>query len=368
MDTVTSTSEVQRIRGAVGPKALAKSHELFRQDLRTILQELFQNARRAGAASIAVEHLRGPAGGGSLTIRDDGQGVADFQALLTFGGSNWAEQLDIAENAAGMGFFSVASRGALVRSRGRRVSLDAAVFRGGAEACVLSDPTAPEGTEITVPLAPAEGERVAHAVAEAARYLPLRVTLDGKPVERADFLARAEAVVAWGGVRIGVMRNETCEWGLHHLRGANPVNFHGVIAGFEHLGDRVRVREEDGPDWTVRLDVADAPDLRLVLPTRDWVIVNPFARRLLGRAQRAIYTHIAAQPTHALAFKQVTAARATGIAMPDATIRLRRWRCPVSILLNEWIPVVKKCAHGWKHSRRHPSASSHGRRAWFRAA
>ncbi|MDT7953437.1 MAG: hypothetical protein RQ966_18195 [Acetobacteraceae bacterium] len=316
---------VQRIRGAVGPKVLAKSHELFRQDVPTILQELFQNARRAGAGSIAVEHVRGgcEGSGGSLTVRDDGQGVADFQVLLTFGDSRWEERLDVAENAAGMGFFSVASRGALVRSRGRRVSLDAAVFRGETEACVLSDPTAPDGTEITVPLG-AEGERVADAVVNAARYLPLAVTFDGKPVEQADFLARAEAVVAWGGVRIGVMRDEACHWDFER-RGCNPINFHGVVARFERAADRVLVREEDGPEWSVRFDVVDAPDLRLVLPTRDWVIVNPFARMLLDRAHRAVYAHIASRPTHALAFKQAKAARAMGIPMPDATIRLRRW-------------------------------------------
>lgn len=326
MDTLAPIAEVQRIRGAIGPKVLAKSHELFRQDLKTVLQELFQNARRAGAGSIAVEHVRGGSdGGGALTIRDDGQGITDFQALLTFGDSRWAEQLDLAENAAGMGFFSLASRGALVCSRGRRVSLDAAVFRGEVEAPVLADPTAPEGTEITLPLAPMEGGHVAGAVAEAARFLPLAVTLDGKPVEHADFLARAEGVAEWGGVRIGIMRNEAMHSDLHHPRGANPVNFHGVVAAFEHLGDRVRVREEDGPDWTVRFDVVDAPDLKLVLPTREWVIVNAFARALLGRARRAIYTHVAARPTHALAFEHAAAPRAMGIAMPDATIRL--WRC-----------------------------------------
>lgn len=315
---------VQRIRGAVGPKILAKSVELYRQDVSTLLQELFQNARRAGATTIAVEHVRG-SDGGSLTVRDDGQGVADFQALLTFGDSRWEERLDVAENAAGMGFFAVASRGALVRSRGQRVSLEPAVFRGETEACVLSDPTAPDGTEITVPLAPAEGERVARTVAEAARHLLLAVTLDGKPMEQADFLARAEAVVAWGGVRIGIMRDEASQyWGVHR-RGSNPVNFHGVIAGFEHPADRVEVREEDGPEWSVRFDVADAPDLRLVLPTRDWVIVNPFARMLLDRARRAIYAHVAAQPAHALGFRQAQEARAMGIPMADATIRLRRW-------------------------------------------
>ena len=120
--------DVQRIRGAIGARALSKPPELFRQDLKIVAQELLQNARRAGARSIAVEHLRGP-DGGSLTIRDDGRGVTDFQVLLTFGESQWDERLCAVEAAAGMGFFSVASRGALVRSRGQRVSLDTAVFR-----------------------------------------------------------------------------------------------------------------------------------------------------------------------------------------------------------------------------------------------
>ncbi len=320
---VATGEAVQRIRGAVGPKVLAKSPELFRQDLKTILQELFQNARRASATRIAVEHLCGP-DGGSLTVRDDGQGVTDFQVLLTFGDSRWEERLDIGESAAGMGFFSVASRGALVRSRGRHVSLDAAVFRGEAEAYVLSDPTAPAGTEISFPLG-TEGDRVAQTVAEAARFLPLTVTLDGKPMKQEDFLTRADAVVAWSGVRIGIMRGDARHYDGFPRKGFNPVNFHGVVAGFEHLGDAVSVREEDGPEWSVRFDVVDAPDLRLVLPTRDCVIVTPFAAMLVDRARRALYAHIASRPTHTLAFKQAAAARAMGIAMPDATIRLSRW-------------------------------------------
>jgi len=34
----------------------------------------------------------------------------------------------------------------------------------------------------------------------------------------------------------------------------------------------------------------------------------------------------------------------------------------VSTFLNEWTPVVKKCAYGWKCSRGQPFLGSHGRR------
>ena len=317
---------VQRIRGVVGPKVMSKSHELFRGDLVTIAQELFQNARRAGARRIDVEHLRGP-NGGALTIRDDGRGLNDFQHLLTFGGSGWSEGLQEREHSAGMGFFSCASRGALVRSRGRRVNLEPAVFRGEAETCVLADPSAPGGTEVTVPLG-ADSEWVARAVRKAARYLPVAVTLDGVPVEQGDLLAGAQAVVEWDGVRIGVMRDDGAPWDYNHLGWRNLVNFHGVVAGFEHQEDSVRVREQEGTSWSARFDVVDAPDLSLVLPTREWVIVSGFARVLLGHAWRAVYAHIASRPEHGLAFRDAQRARAMGVAMPDATVRLRRWPHP----------------------------------------
>ena len=92
LPTAAGDAVVQRIRGVVGPKVMRQSHELFRGDLATIAQELFQNARRAGATRVEVEHLRGP-NGGALTVRDDGRGLADFQDLLTFGGSGWSEDL-----------------------------------------------------------------------------------------------------------------------------------------------------------------------------------------------------------------------------------------------------------------------------------
>lgn len=336
MHNAASYGGATAVRGRVGPKILGKSAELFRQDLKTALQELFQNARRAGASAIAVERGGGP-GGRTLTLRDDGRGVADFQDLLTFGGSGWAETLDAAENAAGMGFFSVASRGAVVRSRGRRVGLTPEVFRGEAAARVLDDPDGPRaGTEVAFPVEE-DARAIAREVAGAARYFPLAVTLDGEPVERRDFLAEAAAVADWGAprpgtrgggawnrVRVGVMRRADDGWsplGVGHGR----VNFHGVVAGFKDAGHRVEVCEEDGTAWSVRFDVAEAPDLRLMLPTREWVIADAFALALLAHARALVYRHVASRPSHALPFREAQKARDMGVAMPDAAIRLKRW-------------------------------------------
>ena len=46
---------VTRIRGALGEKVLRKSPELFNQSLPTVLAEVLQNSRRAGATRVEIE-------------------------------------------------------------------------------------------------------------------------------------------------------------------------------------------------------------------------------------------------------------------------------------------------------------------------
>lgn len=36
----------------------------------------------------------------------------------------------------------------------------------------------------------------------------------------------------------------------------------------------------------------------------------------------------------------------------------------VSVFLNNWIPVIKQCAHGWECSRQQPFLGSHGHCTW----
>ena len=101
----------------------------------------------------------------------------------------------------------------------------------------------------------------------------------------------------------------------------------------------MKLAEAVGPAWIAFVDVVDAPDLRLVLPTRNEAIENDFLRALRGRAERAILECVALQPSHALAFKDAQrhrpaagphrtgrlgdAERRAGTPLPQAAVRAR---------------------------------------------
>lgn len=312
-----------RIRGSLGEKVLRKSPELFNQGLSTVLAEALQNARRAGATRVEVE-LLGREGHATLLLRDDGCGIADMASLVTFGSSAWDERTDIGENAAGMGVFSLASRGVTVRSRGQRVTLGREVFCGEAEAIVLPDSEAVTGTELLFPV-PEPCPEV--ALRRACRFYPLPVTLNGKPLEQSGFLDGAAHLVEWQGLRLGVFRDhgpKVLDLFDRH-RGWDRrlyLNFHGHVV---ECHDAVRLTEVGGVAWSVFVDVVRAPDLRLVLPARNEPINNDFFRALRGRAERGILECIARQPRHSLAFKDAERAAQLGIALPPVEIRLDPW-------------------------------------------
>ena len=70
-------------------------------DKYTLVTELLQNARRAGAKRIEVLHDERAR---VLRIIDDGCGIDDFQKLLTFNESGWAESVYREEHPFGVGF------------------------------------------------------------------------------------------------------------------------------------------------------------------------------------------------------------------------------------------------------------------------
>lgn len=67
----------------------------------TLVSELLQNARRAGARRIEVRYDEPTQ---SLQVSDDGGGIQDFQALLSLHASGWSPALREAEQAFGVGF------------------------------------------------------------------------------------------------------------------------------------------------------------------------------------------------------------------------------------------------------------------------
>jgi hypothetical protein len=91
----------------------------------TVVKELMQNARRAKASFVAVEY---DPGAEKLIVRDDGEGVSDFQKLVTICESGWDEETAKSEKSFGMGFMKAlySARHCTVISRGKSVTFDTA--------------------------------------------------------------------------------------------------------------------------------------------------------------------------------------------------------------------------------------------------
>ena len=343
------------IHARIHDSALERVTRFFTAGLADIFNELFQNARRAGATRIHVHVEPAPDGEPALiSILDDGAGIADPALLLSFGENGWSRSLVAREDAAGMGFLALARRGCTVRSRPRsangeafpgwRVELRPEHFLGEAEATVRRDEQAPWPHGSVVSFTGDETCRGIRAAAGgAARHLPLPVHLQGLPdsppdgerLERRDFLAGAIHTERWRGIAFGVFRNRRRAFHDH------DANFHGitVAAGLPE------VRSATNDNWSVRVDIQDCPHLELVLPARRTVVQTPFLGELRGAARLCIYRAMAAHPSPAPAFEDWKRAREAGIRIEAPIPRLRPWR-PSAADRHEWTELPQRSEPG----------------------
>ncbi|MCY4601018.1 MAG: ATP-binding protein, partial [Acidobacteria bacterium] len=147
-------NDTSKLRARIHDSAIERVTRMFAATLSDIFSETLQNARRAGATRVRVQ-LReiGEDSPPAIVVSDDGAGIADPAVLLSFGENGWSEDLVRREDAAGMGFLSLARRGCAVSSRPRarhthpvpgwRVELAPEHFLGEAEAAVDADDAAP---------------------------------------------------------------------------------------------------------------------------------------------------------------------------------------------------------------------------------
>ena len=147
----------------------------------TLVTELLQNARRAGAQHIIVDH---DADSGVLRVGDDGHGVEDFQKLLSFHESGWDEWTVVQEHPFGIGFTKClyAATHIVVSSGTRRVEIDtaAALQREGFEVETVAQ--AIDGTLIEL-----RGVQIAdlpQRMELLCEGFPVDVVFNGKRLER----------------------------------------------------------------------------------------------------------------------------------------------------------------------------------------
>ena len=147
----------------------------------TLVTELLQNARRAGAFHIAVEHL---AEEQVLRVHDDGHGIEDFQKLLSFHESGWDDDTVTQEHPFGIGFTKglyAATR--IVAASGQlRVDIDtaAALRREAFEVETMAQAVA--GT--TIELHGVEIADLDNRMETLCEGFPVDVVFNGKPMER----------------------------------------------------------------------------------------------------------------------------------------------------------------------------------------
>ena len=113
----------------------------------TLISELLQNARRAGATHIEVDY---DAGTQILVVQDNGGGLDDFQKLLSFHESGWDDATSAEERPFGVGFSKClyAATRCIVASRHQRVDIDTTAALAKAAIDVESMAEAVTGTRI----------------------------------------------------------------------------------------------------------------------------------------------------------------------------------------------------------------------------
>ena len=341
------TDSNRSIHANIHPSVLDRVPKMFNGGLSDILTETFQNARRAGATSVRVDveavalpdnhrHI--------ITITDDGNGISDPALLLSYGKNGWDTDTIHREDAAGMGFLSLARHGCSVSSRpasssdnpmpGWTVDLHPDHFTAKRDATVIAFESAPfpNGTSLRfeIDIHPTD---IRKAVAKAAKYYPLPVTMDGFPDSpnggqiqpRSPFIDGAYYTETWQGIEFGVFINRGPDW-------FEPIfNFHGLT--IEHA--LPIIYGIDNSYWSVRANIQDCPKLQLVLPSRREIVKTPFIDKLHEAARMAIYRAMEQHPDPQPTFADWTAALEQGILLSSPPVLLRPWQPTVADCFND---------------------------------
>ena len=347
------------IRARIHDSAIRRVTRIYASTLSDVMTEALQNSRRADATRvrIAVAARTDQTGAETrftVTIGDDGAGIADPAVLLSFGENGWSDDLVRREDAAGFGFASLSRRGCTVSSRPRspdgsampgwRVDLAPEHFLGDAEAEVHPDDAAPfpHGTSISFE-ATETAAAIRNAAENAARHYPLPVSYEeipssqpgGEQLDRRAFLDGAVHAEPWRGLAFGVFRDR------HRGYNDPDLNFHGLT-----LPVRLpAVETVHGGTWSVRADIGDCPDLELVLPARKEAVENEFLKEMRNAARLAIYRAMAASPDPRPAFEDWKRAREAGIEIEPPPAVLRPWR-PATAHVDDWREPPKLAVPG----------------------
>ena len=196
-------------------------------DGRKVLNELLQNARRAGATAVSFEMLPG-----RLVVTDDGCGIEDFRALLGIAMSGWSEDVMRTDMPFGMGFASClfSATHVVVESRGERVSFlsQDAIAR---KAIPVERSDFIGGSRVTLTGMSMSLETAQNALEKASLGFPIPVHLNGRELPQPLAMQN--------------LQGERTEEGFFHLRGVHTEGRAGYTTRFFLQGLPIKVSTDE---------------------------------------------------------------------------------------------------------------------------
>lgn len=166
-----------KVSASVNSAEFIKNMRLIFKSPKSFIGEVLQNARRANATKVEFSYDDSSQ---TLTVRDDGNGIADFSKLTTFAESGWNESVRKSDQPYGMGVFSYYFAAAEVsfRSKSQYCKINCEELCNGASFTVV-DSSEITGTVIEF-IKPVLDKSVIHNVlVDLARGFPIPVILDG---------------------------------------------------------------------------------------------------------------------------------------------------------------------------------------------
>jgi hypothetical protein len=281
---------MQIVQAKVNIRLLSKADRLFTGTVEGRIIEILQNARRAGATEVYITNKDG-----YVTIDDNGSGIADFQKLLDLGGSGWDEKMEVAEDPAGVGLFSLAPREVTIQSGSRRVVIDKDGWMGKpVEIELVQD--AINGTVLKFK---DDDPWDLKTVEKHAVFAGIKVVVDGESCQSVPFCSERAAYYENPGCMIDVVQDTTNyhkEWLTGWYEGRVLVNFHGQVVRLEHWPCDSR------PSVTILVDITGPTSIRLMLPARTRVVENEAYEKLKAAIELEFYRYFQRQKSHSLQY------------------------------------------------------------------
>jgi hypothetical protein len=294
------------IQAQVNPRLLSKANRLFTGTLDGRIIEILQNARRAGATQVHIANHDG-----YVTVADDGRGIRDFSALLDLGRSGWDQDLENAEDPAGVGVFCLAPREVCIASGDKKVLIQDKGWTGEPVQVDATDEFV-KGTTLVFQDNPWLFEMVEkHAV-----FTGLKVIVDGRECASEPFVSEQAIPYPELGCRIEVReRTRLSQWHGQWKQNWHAdivlVNFHGQVVSFTYAPVSEYLQ--------YLVDLTGEPTgIRMMLPARTQLVENEALGLLKAAIERQAFQYIQRRGSHQLKYKEYLRAKELGIELPEA--------------------------------------------------